>query len=1191
MLCVSCQHENRPAARFCEACGAAVSGRSDAQPHAYTPAHLAQKILTTRAALEGERKQVTVFFCDLADSTQLAQRLGPERMHDTLNAFFDLALAEVHRLEGTINQFLGDGFMALFGAPLAHEDHVRRALLCALAIQHRLLDAAASDKHMLKGVVVRMGLNTGPVVVGRIGDNLRMDYTAIGDTTNVAARLQAVARPGSTCVGASVQSIGQAFFEFRSLGLKALKGIAEPVDTFELVRAHSTQAGDLTARSLGVSAPMVGRAPELAQAAEAVAQLSRGLGGVLVISGEPGSGKSRLAAEWRRQPGSETVRWLEGRGLSFGRSLSYWPFIEILKNLFDIGDDDADELGWRKLQDGLRAVLGAQGADLLPYVATVLALPLDAELQERVKYLDGPGLKRQVFLCMRQLFERLAEREPLLLLLEDWHWADQSSIELADHLLPLSQELALLVCMVSRLEPVDTAGHVRALAAQLTQRPPQFIALHALSASDSESLLSKLVGATALPAELRAQILHRTEGNPLFLEEVVRSLVSQGVLVRSAGNAQWQLGKPVSQIKIPDTLQGLISARIDRLDEEAKQALKLASVIGRSFYDRVLAAISDARDARDMLQQQLVALEHAELIRGKALLPEPEHIFKHALVQEAAYGSILVENRRAIHRRVAKAIEALFPDRLDEFSSLLAHHFTLAEDWGPAQNYLFKAGDQAGRMAADTEALEHLRRAETAYLKAHGDKLQPMQRAVLSRKVGAALYGTGQYEPAHEQFRNALAQLAVVYPSTRNGVLAAALRALGVHIWRAWRRKLGMPAARKLDLAVAAEISSIAHMMAWMDYFLDKERMLLDSLLELSAGENSEHSLGEARGLSTVGFALMTFGARRLARRYHKRALQLAERSGNVSAIAFAWLALGVVDFWDGHWDDFETRMGHAERLFRESGELHRWSSPAMQIAWFDISRGELEQARANMAHMVQLGRDAADPLLCSWGLQVLGHALTLQGPLDGAMAALVEGAEVAERIHSVDNLVHILALQANVLLLQGRVDDCEPLLVQARAIVKRERMNRDFDQAELVTTEARVQLAFAEAAQGPARQAALVKALLACKAGVTCARRMPLWLSTNLRLQANAWWLQGQAAKAEAAWQEGLAVANRFLFPIERGLCLMDRGVRTGQPAEVQQAIELFNQTGARTYLRLARDRLQHMSDEAAPAAATAAA
>jgi hypothetical protein len=626
--------------------------------------------------------------------------------------------------------------------------------------------------------------------------------------------------------------------------------------------------------------------------------------------------------------------------------------------------------------------------------------------------------------------------------------------------------------------------------------------------------------------------------------------------------------RPVSEVQLPDTLQGLILSRIDRLDEEAKQALKLASVIGRSFFNRVLEALSEVRG---QLQQCLVELKQAELIREKQRLPELEYIFKHALVQEATYGSILTENRRGIHRRVAQAIELLFPDRLDEFASLLAHHYTCAEDWEKAQAYLFKAGDQAGRMAADTEALEHLRSAEMAYLKVRGDKLEPLQRAALARKVGAALFGTGHYEAAHEQMRGALAHLGMNYPSTRGGVRRAALHYLGAHLLRVLRVRIGLTPRRTMNLAVATEISTIVHMMAWSDYFLDKERMLLDSLMELHVGECSEHALAEARGLSSVGFGMMTFGARKLARRYHHRAQARAQRSGNGSAIAFAWMALAFVDFYDGQWDQFEARMGKAVTGYRESGDLHRWGSPAMMVSWVQVSRGELARARTAMIDVVRVGKDAADPQISSWGLQVLGRALMAQGPMSEAESVLREGATIAQTIHSLDNLLHLQAMLVSCLVLQGRLSECPALLQEAHAIILREKMNRDFDCVEVLVADAGYHLALAESLQDAPRESALQEAQRCCRTALNCARRMPLWLPAMLRLQGTCDWLNGKEASARKFWKESLQVAQDFRFPIEHGLTLLEQGRRCGDCSLVKQAAVFFRQTGANTFLAMA--------------------
>jgi len=1176
VACATCGQANAGSNHYCDACGhelpgvnSPVSAPAERQPKSYTPAHLTQKILSTRAAIEGERKQVTVLFCDMANSTDITRQVGPERMHDILNALFALTLTEVHRLEGTVNQFLGDGFMALFGAPLAHEDHVRRALLCSLAIQQRLLeatgDAASASAALLGKVRLRTGLNTGLVVVGRIGDNLRMDYTAIGDTTNIAARLQGLAQPGTICVSDSVQAIGAPYFEFEALGPRVLKGIEHAVPVYQLMRARSAPGNDTPAGGLGIAAPLIGRDAEMQVASQALAALCEGRGGLLLISGDPGAGKSRLVAEMRKLPGNDALRWLEGRALSFGRHLSYWPFIEVVKRCFDIIDDDGEALSFGKLRNGLLIMFGLRGTELLPYLATMLALPVGADLEERVKHLDGQGLKRQVFLCMRQLFEHLAQRQPLLLLLEDWHWADQSSVELAEHLLPLVQTSRLLICFATRPEPGTTVEQVRRAAQDQDGVVLREIALAPLSAQHSEVLLANLVGQMVLPATLREQILNRTEGNPFFVEEIVRSLVSQGALVRTGDGRGWQLGKAVDQVQLPDTLQGLIVSRIDRLDDDIKQALKLASVIGRSFFDRVLEAISDARH---QLPQQLKALEAVELIREKLKSPEPEHIFKHALVQEAAYGSMLEESRRGIHRRVAQAIEVLFADRLDEFSSLLAHHYTCAEDWDKAQAWLFRAGDLAGRMAADTEALVHLRQAEMAYLKVYGDRLAPLDRAALQRKIGTALYGTGKYEEAHGEMRQALAHLGVNYPDSRWGTRRAILKYLGAHLLRRLRRHIGWPIKRKLDLAVATELSTVAHFMAWMDYFLDKERLLLDSLLELHVGELSQHGLAEARGLSSLGFAAMTFNLRKISRRYHVQAVAAAQRSGQTTAIVHALFTQAFLDFYDGHWDECEARMGKAEAGYRELGDIHRWSAAALMLCWVWAPRGHLAKSRALSSEIVRAGVDTADPQVESWGLQILGSTLSAQGELDEAEASLRRGARIGEQIGAWDNLLHQKSLLAKCLVLQGRLNDALVLVVECERLMRERKLHLLFDRIEPETAAAVVHVAVAERADAALKPAALQAARTACKAALACARELPLWLPEALRTQGNLCWLEGDAQDARKHWRESLAVAERSALPVERGLTMMDMGLRIGDAALLEQAAQLFRQTGALTHL-----------------------
>ncbi len=1198
MQCQLCQHENQAAARFCGACGHALRqrcadcgtdnppdnnfcdscgeallvrtspGSLHAIPRAYTPPHLAQKVLNSQSAIEGERKQVTVLFCDMVNSTDLAQRLGADGMHRLLNAVFELALAEVHRVEGTINQFLGDGFMALFGAPVAHEDHVRRALLCALAIRQRLREAAQGESSALLDVQVRMGLNTGMVVVGTIGDNLRMDYTAVGDTTHVAARLQQLAQPGQILVNEGVFAMGRAYFEFAEMGRRSLKGIREPASVFDLVKARPRAENVSRARRLGIGSPLVGRDQDLAALQTVLDELARGMGGTLILSGEPGAGKSRLLAEVRRRSPQAGIRWLEGRAVSYGRSLSYLPFIEILKDTFDIADDDSEEDTWHKLQQGVVSLFGDRAPEVLPYLAPLLALHLPAELEERVKYLDGPGLRRQVFLCMRQLFEQLARRQPVVMLLEDWHWADQSSIDLAEHLLPLTDGTALLALFATRPDPGGPNARVRQFASSEAGRRMQEIVLAPLGERHSTELVANLIGELDLPAELHAQILRKTEGNPFFMEEVIRSLVADGVLVRDARDQSWQLVRQVEQVQLPDTVQGLILARIDRLEEDVKQALKLASVIGRSFYNRVLEVISRAQPN---LAGSLSELEHAELIRVRQQQPEIEYIFKHALVQEAAYGSILAESRRTIHRRVAQAIEMLFEDRLDEFTSLLAHHYTCAQDSDKAQEYLFKAGDQAGKMAADTEALEHFRLAEGEYIKAFGDKLEPLQRAALARKVGAALYGTGHYERALEQFRRALSQLGLEYPVTRWGVRRAIAAQLAAHVARRIGRRLGLPLRRDLDLASAQEISTICHFMSWMDHFIDKERMLLDCLLELHAGERSPFAFAEARGLSALGFGFMTFNARALSRRYHVRAGMIAHSTNNPSAIAFAVFALGFLDFYDGQWDACDLNLGKAETIYRDTGDLHRSGGATLMRSLVVNFRGDLAQTSAMAQDLIRAGQDAADPQLESWGFQIRGYFEIASGPLDLAVAHLRKGADMAAAIPAWDNFLYQKSLLCKCLVLQGKLDEALSTLEPALVVIKEQQFGRPFDKIEVLTAAATFRLAVAEQAKGDAYAAALRDAQRACQDALICARRMPLWLPQALRLQGTAQWLAGDRSGAQGHWRESESLAQQYAFPIERARTWLERGDRLGDVSLIERSGAVFREAGAQVFLAMA--------------------
>jgi class 3 adenylate cyclase/tetratricopeptide (TPR) repeat protein len=657
----------------------------DRDPRSYTPRHLADRILTTRSALEGEHKQVTVLFCDIAGSSALATRLGPESMHRLLSSFFELALNEVHRYEGTINQFEGDGFMALFGAPIACEDHARRAVLAALGIQRGIREGEV-DSGPDGDLAVRAGLNTGLVVVGAIGDNLRMDYTAVGDTTILARRMEQAAETGTVYLSEHTHSSVQDYFDCEPVVGLAVKGRDRPSVAYRVVGMKGIRTRIEAAVEHGLT-PFVGRDQELAVLEGYCAHAVRGQGQVVFLSGEPGIGKSRLLLEFRRSTQAQDIRWLEGHCISYGSNTPYLPVIEIVKDAFGIeeGDDDGriiqrvDEgtAGWEDATRGLPAYL--------KYLLSVD--PGDPA----VTAMEPRERRAGIFGALRALLLQEGRIRPLVVVVEDLHWIDEQSEEALAALTEVIASAPVLLILSYR------PGYTHSLGERTYYSR---LALGSLAPEESSSILEAVLRVSAFPPELAELVMRKTEGNPFFIEEVTKSLVESGVLKESAG--AYRLERPVADLRIPDTIQEVILSRIDRLEQHEKEALQLASVIGREFTVRVLNRISDLETSLD---EVLTDLRVLELIYQKAYFPETAYMFKHALTQDVAYSTLLSERRKALHRIIGAAIEELYRERLAEHYETLAYHYTEGENWEKALDYLYKAGEKAKSNYANREAI------------------------------------------------------------------------------------------------------------------------------------------------------------------------------------------------------------------------------------------------------------------------------------------------------------------------------------------------------------------------------------------------------------------------------------------------------------------------------------------------------
>jgi len=719
--CPSCNSPIKPEYRFCPECGFSLAPADGQAPSPsappptpapprpaapreeitwedrldrlsrHIPEDLALKIRGIQGTISGERKLVTVLFCDLVGSTAIAERMDPEEYRDLLDQYLELAFQQIYRFEGIVNQLAGDGMMALFGAPVAHEDAPYRAVRAACEIQIALTEFNTKLRAR-RGfeLTARVGIHTGPVVVGTVGNDLKMDYTAIGDTTNLAARLQSLATPGSILASESTYRLVRGFFEVRATGPFTVRGKSEPVQAYEILGRSeiTTSIGASEARGL---TPLVGREQELLQLAACFARVQSGAPQVVTVIGGYGTGKSRLLFEFRQSLAAESVVFFEGRCSALKQKAPYAPFVVMLKQFFSIGSSDPPARAAEKIAEGVRE-FDPRLDEIYPFLARMLSVG-GTDKQE----LPGDEIKRQTFHALAELVSRVSGRTPVVLVIEDLHWIDDSSRELIE--LAVAQLMRARVMMIFTHRP-DFHGAWRSQVA-LTQ-----LSLHALSNDDTRRIV-RAVGSGVLPASLEERILTKAEGSPFFAEEITRALFEEGYLANEDGVVV--LTRPLDEVMIPGTVREVIAARIDRLGASAKRVVQVASVFGRQFHRDQVARLFE-RETIDVAMI-LVSLEHRGILHRKNLHSDDEYRFGESLTQEVAYDGLLLKERRQLHERIGLLLEKEPQDGNAERVALLAHHFVRSDNRRKALETLLAAARQAEALPSYPTATDFYRQA------------------------------------------------------------------------------------------------------------------------------------------------------------------------------------------------------------------------------------------------------------------------------------------------------------------------------------------------------------------------------------------------------------------------------------------------------------------------------------------------
>ena len=698
------------------------------EPLAYTPPHLAEKILTARSDLEGERKQVTVLFADLKGSLELIADRDPEEARQILDPVLEHLMAAVHRYEGTVNQVMGDGIMALFGAPVAHEDHAVRACYAALAIQ-AAMRRYGEEVRRTHGLAVqsRVGLNSGDVVVRAISNDLHMDYSAIGQTTHLAARMEQLATPGSILLTATTLRLVEGLVQVHALGPIPVKGLAEPVEVFELVGASTVRRRLQASAARGLTR-FVGRQHELESLHQALERVGAGHGQVVAAVGEAGVGKSRLVYEFVHSHRTQGWLVLESASVSYGKATPYFPVLDLLKRYAHVEEHDNTRTIRAKVT-GQVLTLDETLQDTVPALLSLLdALPEDSPFLR----LDPSQRRQRTLEALKRVLLRESQGQPLLLVFEDLHWIDAETQALLDSLVE-SLPTARLLLLVNYRPEYQHGWGSKTYYTQLRLDP--------LPPASADEFLQALLGDDPSLEPLKRLLIERTEGNPFFLEESVRTLVETGVLVGERG--AYRLTQAIPTIQVPATVQAVLAARIDRLPPEEKRLLQTAAVIGTEVPFSLLRAIAELPE--EALHRGLAHLQAAEFLYETHLFPEPEYTFKHALTHEVAYASLLITRRQALHAAAGQALETLYAQRLEDAYERLAYHYARTDNVAKAVAYLTRVAEKAARHSAHVEAISHLTQALELLQRLPATPERNQQELTLHIALGASLIATKGY--------------------------------------------------------------------------------------------------------------------------------------------------------------------------------------------------------------------------------------------------------------------------------------------------------------------------------------------------------------------------------------------------------------------------------------------------------------
>ncbi len=935
-VCPRCNFANPLDYSYCGACGHDLTLLSKTIPQElsfeeklakiqrYLPKDLTQKILAQRDKIEGERKQVTVMFCDMEGFTSLTEKLGSEEIYSLMDEVYEILIHKVHEYEGTVNELTGDGIIALFGAPIALEDAPQRAIRSALAIHREM--SKLSDKIKTEGrippIKMRIGIHTGPVVVGTLGNDLRVEFKAVGDTVNLASRMQGLADPGTTYVTEDTFKLTEGFFRFEALGEKKVKGKEESAKVYQVIAPSARRTRFDVSAERGLTA-LVGRERELELLMDGFERVKAGKGQAFSIISEAGVGKSRLLYEFRKAVANENVNYLEGKCLSYSRGAAYHPVIDTLKSNFDIREGEGDQQIREKVKAGLK-LIGVDEASTLPYLLELLSVK-DSGIDQI--FMSPEARKDRIIEALKRIVLKGSEIRPLIIAFEDLHWIDKSSEDVVRNHLDSIPGSRVLLIFTYRPEFVHSWG-AKSYHSQLT--------LHRLSNRESLEMVAHILDTKEIERTLEGLILEKTEGVPFFIEEFIKSLKDLKIIERKDNT--YCLSKDIHQLAIPSTIQDVIMARVDSLPERAKEVLQTGSVIEREFNYPLINRVTGLPEKE--LLSNLSVLKDSELLYERGIYPQSSYIFKHALTREVVYDSILAKRRKKLHEEIGNAIEELYKDNLSGHYELLAEHYFLSENYLKSAEYSRLAGKKAEKTASFNDAITHTKKRVISLerLAQTGD----IEKQIIDARTILGLYISQMNRLADaKEAINPIIDLAIRRDYKRR--LCQIYTILGSYYWGVEENCPQTFKALEEALRISEEVKDIVSLVLANGWFgcalgwnceYEKSADYLQRALDIDLAAKNLWGIATMKGYLAY-FCYWNHGKMDLAFRTSSDGVHIAEESGDIYPKGLTYVIYGGSCYGKGLLEEAE------KYLLKGVGLCERITFPTWE-AWGQFQLGEI---------------------------------------------------------------------------------------------------------------------------------------------------------------------------------------------------------------------------------------------------------